>query len=177
MLVSRLNDAILLRREMVRQRWNPMGIISPGSPGMYENQFYATLGKISEHCISNVPWYDPKAALTKRLEAQLAKQFPKEKLMFHALNVGFTFEAILVAVDAHQRAGGVDAKVLTDAIRQTNIAERVMLGGPIRFNAKGQVEGNVSACIQNLNLKPTVVLPAANAEAKPVFPAPDYKKV
>ena len=39
MVVSRLNDAILLRREMVKQRWNPMGIISPGSPGMYEAQF------------------------------------------------------------------------------------------------------------------------------------------
>src|SRR4051812_4729524 len=34
--VSRLNDAVLLRREMVKQRFHPMGIISPGSPGMYE---------------------------------------------------------------------------------------------------------------------------------------------
>src|SRR6185503_18844344 len=34
LLVCRLNDAIILRREMVKQRWNPMGIISPGSPGM-----------------------------------------------------------------------------------------------------------------------------------------------
>ncbi len=40
LLVCRLNDAIILRREMVKQRWNPMGIISPGSPGMYEEQFY-----------------------------------------------------------------------------------------------------------------------------------------
>src|SRR3954471_22579788 len=39
LLVSRLNDAVLLRREMVKQRWNPMGIISPGSPGMYEEQY------------------------------------------------------------------------------------------------------------------------------------------
>ena len=27
-----------------------MGIISPGSPGMYEEQFYKTLGKYSEYC-------------------------------------------------------------------------------------------------------------------------------
>jgi branched-chain amino acid transport system substrate-binding protein len=40
MLVSRLNDAILLVREMVKQRWSPQGIMSPGSPGMYEEQFY-----------------------------------------------------------------------------------------------------------------------------------------
>src|SRR6478672_10088764 len=55
LLVCRLNDAILLRREMVKQRWNPMGIVSPGSPGMYEEQFFKTLGKLSEYCISNVP--------------------------------------------------------------------------------------------------------------------------
>src|SRR3954465_7541173 len=32
LLVCRLNDAIILRREMVKQRWQPMGIVSPGSP-------------------------------------------------------------------------------------------------------------------------------------------------
>jgi branched-chain amino acid transport system substrate-binding protein len=176
MVVSRLNDAILLRREMVKQRWNPMGVISPGSPGMYEKQFYAALGKLSEHCISNVPWYDPKAAITKRVEAAMTKQFPKEPLMFHALNVGYTFEALLVAADAFRRARTAEPKALTEAIRQTDIRERMMLGGPIKFNAKGQVDGNQSAAIQNLNMKPTVVLPAANAEAKPVFPVPEYKK-
>jgi branched-chain amino acid transport system substrate-binding protein len=176
MVVSRLNDAILLRREMVKQRWNPMGVISPGSPGMYEAQFYNALGKLSEYCISNVPWYDPKAALTRRIEAQMAKQFPKEKLMFHALNVGYTFEAILVAADAFKRAKTAEPKALAEAIRRTDIKERMMLGGPIKFNAKGQVEGNQSAAIQNLNLRPTVVLPASAAEAKPVFPVPEYKR-
>jgi branched-chain amino acid transport system substrate-binding protein len=39
LLVCRLNDAIMLRREIVKQRWNTMGIVSPGSPGMYESQF------------------------------------------------------------------------------------------------------------------------------------------
>jgi len=69
-----------------------------------------------------------------------------------------------------------DPKALADAIRTTNITNRVMLGGPIKFNAKGQVEGNLSACVQNLDGKPTVVLPADAAEAKPVFPWPEYKK-
>jgi len=55
LLVCRLNDAIILRREMVKQRWQPMGIVSPGSPGMYEEQYFKTLGKLSEYSISNVP--------------------------------------------------------------------------------------------------------------------------
>src|SRR5258706_1841485 len=172
LLVCRLNDAILLRREMVKQRWNPMGIISPGSPGMYEEQYFKTLGKLSEHAISNVPWYNPNAPLTKVVEKAFLKQNPKDKLVFHGLNAGFTFEAILIAADAFKRARSTDPKTLADAIRQTNITSKMMLGGPIKFNAKGQVEGIGSACLQNLNQVPTVVLPTAAATAKPVFPMP-----
>jgi branched-chain amino acid transport system substrate-binding protein len=176
LLVCRLNDAILLRREMVKQRWNPMGIISPGSPGMYEEQYFKTLGKLSEHAISNVPWYNPNVPLTKVVEKAFLKQNPKDKLVFHGLNAGFTFEAILIAADAFKRARSTDPKTLADAIRQTNITDKMMLGGPIKFNAKGQVEGIGSACVQNLNMMPTVVLPQNAATAKPVFPVPGYKK-
>jgi branched-chain amino acid transport system substrate-binding protein len=177
LLVCRLNDAIILRREMAKQRWNPMGVVSPGSPGMYEEQFYKSLGKLSEHCISNVPWYNPTAALTKTVERAFLKQNPKDKLVFHGLNVGFTFEALLIAADAYKRSKSSNPKELAEAIRQTNITSKMTLGGPIKFNAKGQVEGIGSACVQNLNLTPTVVLPAGAATAKPVFPAPDYKQV
>ncbi len=176
LLVCRLNDAIILRREMVKQRWNPMGIISPGSPGMYEEQYYKTLGKLSEYSISNVPWYNPAAKLTKIVEKAFLKRNPKDRLEFHGLNAGFTFEAILIAADAYKRARSTDPKVLADAIRQTNITEKMTLGGPIKFNEKGQVEGIGSACVQNRNLLPTVVLPASAATAKPVFPMPGYKK-
>jgi len=176
LMVSRLNDAILLTREMVKQRWNPMGIVSPGSPGMYEEQYFKALGKLSEHSISNVPWYNPNAKLTKVVEKAFLKQNPKDKLVFHGLNAGFTFEAILIAADAYKRAKSTDPKTLADAIRQTNITDKMTLGGPIKFNEKGQVEGIGSACVQNLNLTPTVVLPASAATAKPVFPAPYYKK-
>jgi len=142
LLVCRLNDAIVLRREIVKQRWNVMGIISPGSPGMYENQFFQTLGRLSEGCISNVPWFDPKSALTKAVDAAFGKQNPKDQLRFHALNVGYTFEATLIAADAFKRAKSTEAQALTDAIRQTEIKNRMMIGGPIKFNIKGQVEDN-----------------------------------
>jgi branched-chain amino acid transport system substrate-binding protein len=130
---------------MVKQRWYPMGVISPGSPGMYEEQFFRTLGKLSEYCVSNVPWYNPRAPLTGVVEKAFLKQNPKDRLPFHGLNVGFTFEAILIAADAYRRSKSTDPKVLADAIRQTNITSKMMLGAPIKFNAKGQVEGIGSA--------------------------------
>lgn len=176
LLVSRLNDAILLVRELVKQRWSPQGIISPGSPGMYEAQFYKALGnKFSDYCVSNVPWYDPKAALSQRVGAAFARQFPKEQLQFHALNVGFTFEAVLVAADAFKRAGSTDGATLAEAIRKTDIADRMMIGGPIRFDAKGQNTQIASASIQNRNGQPVVVLPKAAAQMAPVFPVPGWQ--
>jgi branched-chain amino acid transport system substrate-binding protein len=176
LLVCRLQDSIILRREMVKQRWQPMGIVSPGSPGMYEEQYFKTLGKLSEYSISNVPWYNPRSNMTKRVEAAFKKMNPKDDLVFHGLNAGFTFEAILIAADAFKRSKSTDPKTLADAIRQTNITDKMSLGGPIKFNAKGQVEGIGSACVQNLNMRPTVVLPKEAATAKPVFPVPGYKK-
>ena len=50
------------------------------------------------------------------------------------------------------------------------------LGGPIRFNTKGQVEGTLSASMQIRGGRPTVVLPRAFAEMLPVFPAASYRK-
>jgi branched-chain amino acid transport system substrate-binding protein len=175
LVCTRLNDAIVLRREMVKQRWNPMAVINPGGPGMYEEQFFKALGRHADYCITNNPWYNPRAELTKVVEKAFQKQNPKDRFVFHGLNVGFTFEALLIAADAFKRARSTEPKTLAEAIRQTNIADKMMLGAPIKFNAKGQVEGIGSACLQNFNQTPTVVLPEKYATAKPVFPVPGYK--
>ena len=95
--------------------------------------------------------------------------------MFHALNVGFTFEAMMIAADAYKRAGSADGTALADAIRKTSITERMMVGGPISFDAKGQNTQISSACIQNRNGQPVVVLPKEAAQMAPVFPVPDWK--
>jgi branched-chain amino acid transport system substrate-binding protein len=174
MVVTRLNDAILLVREMVKQRWEPMGIMSPGSPGMYQAPFYPALGKYAEFCISNVPWFNPKAELTQQTLRHFKRQFPNDNPDFFLFDVGFTFEAIMTAVDAYTRAGSSKGAAMADALRKTRIAKRVMIGGPIEFDAKGQNNSNRSACIQNRNGRPTVVLPKEAAELAPVFPMPGW---
>ena len=64
LVVSRLNDAILLTRELVKQRWSPMGVLSMG-PGWYEDQYLKTLGKLSDGPLSFVPWYDPNKKMSQ----------------------------------------------------------------------------------------------------------------
>jgi len=173
MVVSRLNDAILMVREMVKQRFEPMGIISPGSPGMYEQQFSKALGKYAEYCITNVPWFNPRQPMTAELRERFTKAYPDETF---ELNVGFTFEAILIAADAAKRAGSVESEALVEALRTTDIKEHVMTGGPIRFSEEGQNVDIISAAVQNRNGGMAVVLPADIASEKPVFPMPSWKE-
>ena len=73
LVVSRLNDAILLTRELVKQRWSPQGVLSMG-PGWYEDQYLKTLGKLGDGPLSFVPWYDPNKKLTKALEARARQE-------------------------------------------------------------------------------------------------------
>jgi len=172
LVITQLNDAILMVREMVKQRYEPMGIVSPGSPGMYDNQFFKTLGKYSEYCISNVPWMDPKREATNALKASLKKLYPDQP--FDA-NAGFNYDALLVAADAHKRAGSTDPQALVNALRSTNLSTGVMIAkGPITFDSTGQNVNLGSATLQNRDLRPQVVLPEAVAENKVVFPVPGW---
>lgn len=175
-VTTRANDAIMIVREMVKQRYQPMGIASPGSPGMYDAQFYKTLGKYGDYCITNLPWVDPHSDLTHKVQAAFQKRYPHDSFSDYAFNIGFTFDAILIAADAAHRAGGTDSKALLAALRETNLAEHMMIGPAIRFDAKGQNDDLPSAAVQNRNRKPVVVLPQASAEMKPVFPMPGWSQ-
>jgi branched-chain amino acid transport system substrate-binding protein len=170
LVVSRLTDAMLLTRELVKQRWTPQAILSMG-PGWYENQYIKTLGKLSDGPISFGPWYDPHKKLSQILEAALAKADPGVNLN---LNHIFTFEALLVAADAYKRAGSTDPKALADAIRTTNITDNVSIGPGIQFNAKGQNDKVRDGAIQNRGGKIVTLAPQVAANAKPEWPLPSY---
>jgi branched-chain amino acid transport system substrate-binding protein len=172
LVVSRLNDAILLTRELVKQRWSPMGVLSMG-PGWYEDQYLKTLGKLADGPLSFVPWYDPNKKVSKMLEAALAKAHKGVNLNTNQI---YTFEALLVAADAYKRAGSADPKALADAIRKTNITENVSTGPGIMFNAKGQNDKLKNAGIQNRAGKLVTVAPKGATNAKAEWPMKPYDK-
>ena len=171
-MVSRLNDAILITRELVKQRWNPMTVLSMG-PGWYEDQYLKTLGKLGDGPMSFVPWYDPNKKLAKQLEAVHTKAFPEVNLN---TNHVYTFEALLVAADAFKRAGSANPTALADAIRATNIKDNVSTGPGIQFDAKGQNDKLRNSAIQNRGGKLVVVAPKSASNAKPELPMQPYDK-
>jgi branched-chain amino acid transport system substrate-binding protein len=172
LMVSRLNDAILITRELVKQRWSPMAILSMG-PGWYEDQYLDTLGKLSDGPMSFVPWYDPNKKVSKMLEAALAKAHPGVNC---GTNHVYTFEALLVAADAYKRAGTAEPQKLADAIRKTNITDNVSTGPGIQFNEKGQNDKLKNSAIQNRGGKLLAIAPASAANAKPELPMNPYDK-
>ena len=170
LLVSRLNDAMLMTRELVKQRWTPSAVLSMG-PGWYEDQYIKTLAKLSDGPMSFVPWYDPNKALSKQLDAALAKAHPGINLNTNHI---YTFEALLIAADAYKRAGSADPKALADAIRATDITNSVSIGPGIKFDAKGQNMTLKNAAIQNRDGKLVTVAPKAAANGKAEFPMKAY---
>jgi branched-chain amino acid transport system substrate-binding protein len=172
LMVSRLNDAILITRELVKQRWNPMAVLSMG-PGWYEDQYLKTLGKLSDGPMSFVPWYDPNKKVSKMMVAALAKSFPD---INPNTNHVYTFEALLTAADAFKRAGSTDPKALADAIRTTNIKDNVSTGPGIQFDAKGQNDKLKNSGIQNRGGKLVAIAPATASNAKPELPMKPYDK-
>jgi branched-chain amino acid transport system substrate-binding protein len=171
LVVGRLNDAMLMTRELVKQRWTPEAILSMG-PGWYDDQYTKTLGKLSDGPISFVPWYDPNKKMSQTLEAALAKSYPGINLNTNHI---FTFEALLVAADAFKRAGSADPKALADALRTTDITDNASIGPGIQFDAKGQNTKVKDGAIQNRGGKQVTIAPKGAANAKPEWPMNSYQ--
>src|SRR5579862_798149 len=171
LVVGRLNDAMLITRELAKQRWTPQAILSVG-PGWYEDQYIKTLGMLSDGPMSFVPWYDPNKKLSKTLEAALAKSYPEINLNTNHI---YTFEALLIAADAYKRAGSADPKALADAIRATDIKDNASIGPGISFNAKGQNDKIIGGGIQNRGGKLITIAPKEAANGQPEWPMKSYQ--
>ena len=147
MPITRVSDAILIIREMVKQNWSPMGIISPGSPGPYEKAFTDALGKYGDGYMSCVPWYNP----TKPDARDIAARFEKETDARFDLNAAFAFEAVQIAADAIKRANSNEPAAIHAALKSTDIKDHIIYGGPIRFDEKGQNPNIGVVMLQNQN--------------------------
>jgi branched-chain amino acid transport system substrate-binding protein len=174
-IVTRAGDAIKLTRDMVRQKFEPKAIFSPGSPGLYDEEFFQAVGPYADYFLYNLPWANPKSAMTQALDASFKAANPGKRFELDCFNAGFTFEALLVAADAFKRAGTDEGPKLMEAMRATNIADHVMSGGPIVFNEKGDNPNIRAASIQNIKQTPTIVFPKEIATAEPVLPMPSWQ--
>lgn len=170
MPICRLNAGRMLIQELVKQRWEP-SVINTGGPATYERDFIRALGKYSEFLLAIEPWMNPKSTMTRSLERHHAARFPNEQF---DLEAAFTFEAVLIAAQARVAAGTPKPEAMMEALHAIKLDEHVMVGDAIQFDAKGQNTSFEMAVLQNLNRRPTVVLPVETAEAALVYPQPGW---
>ncbi|HEX7125801.1 MAG TPA: ABC transporter substrate-binding protein [Thermodesulfobacteriota bacterium] len=167
---NRIRDSVMLVRELYKQRVPLKGILSPGSPGWYEKEFIEQTGPLGEFAMDAPPWYNPKSPLHGRVEAAFRRAYDRGV----DTNSGYSYEGIVVAADALERAKSLDPAGIVAALRTTSIKDHLMAGGPITFDAQGQNVNASTSLIQVQKRRPVVVLPDAEAEARPVFPAPGW---
>ena len=170
--VSRLNDAIAITKELVRQRVELMGILSTG-PGWYEDPYLQATGKYGDDVISLVPWVDYKKEMARKMRDAYRKRFPDRSI---TANQGYTFDAVLIVADAFKRAGSTKNTDLQAALRTTNITNNTTIGKGIRFNEKGQVPYVPCGAVQNRDGKQLVVLPKFAAVAEPIWPMRPWRE-
>jgi branched-chain amino acid transport system substrate-binding protein len=168
--VTRASTAVLLLQEIAKQRVEHMGIISPGTPGLYEAGQIAQLKELIENVMDPVPWPNYRNPRTERAAAEYTKRSNGKNF---DTNSGYSYEAIMVMADVFERARSTEADVVVDAIRKTRYTDTLMVSvGPVVFNEIGDNPNASTAMIQILGGKPVVVWPREAAAQKYVFPRP-----
>jgi branched-chain amino acid transport system substrate-binding protein len=166
--VVRPTSAILLLQEIARQRLELMGVVSPGTPGLYEKGQIDQLKELIENVLDNVPWPNFKNPRTVKIAEAYARRSGGKSF---DTNSGYSYEAITIIADVLERARTTDADPVVDAIKKTQLADPIMVSaGPVMFNDVGD-NGNAStAMIQIREQKPQVIWPKDAAQTKYVFP-------
>ena len=181
--ITRPASALLLLPEIEKQRVEAMGIISPGSPGLYEAGQIAKLKDQLEFVMDNVPWPNFKNPRTRQVAEEYAKRTvdatnPKGKTF--DTNSVFSYDGMLLIADVLERAGrdGLrldkwDADAVVASIKKSQFAGGLAVSaGPIAFNETGDNQNAATAMLQILGQKPVVVWPREAAEQKLVLPRP-----
>ena len=166
--VVRPTTAILLLQELAKQRVEIMGVVSPGTPGLYEKGQIEQLKELIENVLDNVPWPNFKNPRAVKIAEEYARRSGGKGF---DTNSGYSYEAVLVMADVFERARTTEADAVVDAIKKTRFPDPIMVSaGPIVFNEAGDNANASTAMIQIRDQKPQVVWPREAAQTTYIFP-------
>ncbi|HEV8437506.1 MAG TPA: ABC transporter substrate-binding protein [Methylomirabilota bacterium] len=168
--ITRPASAQLLLPELARQRLDIMGVVSPGSPGLYEAGQLAALKEHLEHVMASVPWPNFKHPRTQKVAEEYGR---RSRGKTFDTNSGYSYDGMHLVADFLERAKATEPDAIVDAIKKTNYKDPLMVSaGPVVFNEIGDNPNAIPAMIQIQGGKPVVVWPKDSAAQKFVFPRP-----
>src|SRR5262249_5262433 len=168
--ITRPASALLLLPELRKQRVEMMGVVGPGSPGLYEAGQLTALKDDLEYVMTSVPWPNFQHPRAQRLADESRRRSGGKKL---DTNPGYSSDGIQVIADVLARAQSPDPDAVVDALKKTNYKDNLMVStGPVVFNEIGDNPNAAPAMIQILKHKPVAVWPKDYALSKFVFQRP-----
>jgi branched-chain amino acid transport system substrate-binding protein len=169
--ITRPASAQLLLPEIRKQRLDILGIVGPGSPGLYEAGQIAILKEDVEYVMVSNPWANFKNPRTQQVAEEYRKRSGGKTF---DTNSGYSYDAVNVIADVLERAVSVDdPDGIVEAIKKTNFGGGLMqYAGPVVFNELGDNPNAVTTMTQILGQKPVAVWPREAALQKFVFPRP-----
>ncbi|HWN16849.1 MAG TPA: ABC transporter substrate-binding protein, partial [Candidatus Dormibacteraeota bacterium] len=168
--ITRPASAQLLLPEIRKQRLEIMGIVGPGSPGLYEAGQIALLKEDLEYVLNSTPWANFKNARTQKVAEEYLKRSQGKTF---DTNSGYSYDAVSLIADVLERAKSTDPDAIVEAIHKTNWTAGLMqYAGPVHFNEIGDNPNAVTTMLQILGGKPVAVWPKEAAIQKFVFPRP-----
>jgi branched-chain amino acid transport system substrate-binding protein len=168
--ITRPASAQLLLPEIRKQRVEMMGIVGPGSPGLYEAGQLAVLKEDLESILTSVPWPNFKNPKTNVVAEEYKKRSGGRTF---DTNSGYSYDAMFLIADILERAKSTDPDAIAEAMKKSNYSGGLMqYGGPIVFNELGDNPNAIPTMIQILGQKPVAVWPKEAAVSKFVFPRP-----
>jgi branched-chain amino acid transport system substrate-binding protein len=168
--ITRPASAQLLLPEIRKQRVDIMGIVGPGSPGLYEAGQLAVLKQDLEYVMASTPWANFKNPRTEKVAEEYQKRSGGKTF---DTNSGYSYDGMMLVADVLERAKSVDPDAVVAALKATHFTGGLMqYGGPIVFNELGDNPNAITTMIQILGQKPVAVWPKEAAVQKFVFPRP-----
>jgi branched-chain amino acid transport system substrate-binding protein len=160
------NEYVLLARTMQQQRVRPKAIYSVLGGAASSYKFVKEFPEAAQYIMDCNHWFNPKNPKALALKKEV-----ESKGQFYTYEVYMNYSCILLLADAIERAASVDRAKIIDALATSTFSGHVMPYGPTKF-VNGQNQGAAPVNTQMLNNDIAVILPAAFASAKPVFPVP-----
>jgi branched-chain amino acid transport system substrate-binding protein len=160
------NEYVLLARTMRQQRLRPKGIYSVLGGAASSYKFVKEFPEAAQYIMDCNHWFDPKNP-----KALALKQKVEGKGEFYTYEVYMNYSCMLLLADALERAASADRAKIIAALGRSDFAGHVMPYGPTKF-VDGQNQGAAPVNTQVLANDIQVILPAAFASAKAVFPMP-----
>jgi branched-chain amino acid transport system substrate-binding protein len=174
--VSYLNDAILITRTMHEMDFNCMARITIGG-GHSDPRYFQNVKDLANYIYILHMWHHTiKGPGTKiqDINSEFKKKYGEDITDWGS----YCYDAIIVLVDALERAGSTDREKIREALAKTNLTmanSDLLHPFPMKFDEAGQAP-SVGVITQVQKEGEFTVWPAEFSGKKPIYPIPTWKE-